>query len=60
MPEGWGGKREGAGRRQAGDAPRRPVTVWLEPDEIKYLERIGKRNRSAGVRELIRAHRERK
>ena len=59
-PKGHGGKREGAGRKLAGDKPRRPVTVWLDEAEVAYLFRAGKRNTSAGVRELIRRDQERR
>jgi hypothetical protein len=54
-PKTHGGRREGAGRKPAA-APdrRRPVTVWLSPEEEAYLDRTGNGNKSAGVRELIR------
>jgi hypothetical protein len=50
---GWGGKREGAGRKPDGDQPRRPVTVWLSDAEAKRLRELGDGNASAGVRRLL-------
>jgi hypothetical protein len=50
---GWGGKRDGAGRKPAGAEPRRPVTVWLTDEQAARLRELGDGNASAGVRRLL-------
>lgn len=52
---GWGGKRDGAGRKPAGAEPRRPVTMWLTAEQADRLRELGRGNASAGVRRLLAA-----
>jgi hypothetical protein len=54
MPEhkGWGGKREGAGRKPIGPAPMVQVTVTLPPDVVARLRRLGGGNLSRGIRRV--------
>jgi hypothetical protein len=53
MAGAWGGRREGAGRKAAGETQRRPVTVWLSQAETDRLRELGGGNASAGVRLLL-------
>lgn len=52
-PNGWGGRRERAGRKPSGELPRRPVTVWLSEADATALRELGNGNASAGVRRLL-------
>jgi hypothetical protein len=53
-PDGRGGRRAGAGRPVEDDSgAKRPVTVWLTPDERAHLEQLGG-TAQEGIRGLIR------
>jgi hypothetical protein len=49
---GWGGRREGAGRKPLGP-PLRQVTVSLPVELVERLRRAGEGNVSAGIRRLL-------
>ena len=51
--KGWGGRRQGSGRRPIGLAPQRPVTVTLPTAMVDRLRAYGGGNLSAGLRRLF-------
>lgn len=55
---GWGGKRPGSGKPRLADECVKSMTVTLTPSDRAALEEIGDGNASAGIRELLRRHRE--
>ena len=54
MTKNHGGKRQGAGRPPLTEGePTRGITVTLTERDIEFLERVGKDNRSEGVRQAV-------
>jgi hypothetical protein len=51
---GWGGNREGAGRKPVAGVTMVRKTVRLTPEVIEQLQKLGGGNLSAGIREAAR------
>jgi hypothetical protein len=52
-PRPWGGKRTGAGRKPAGEAPMQRYAVWLEPHEWAFVKDQGDGSKSRGIRAIV-------
>ena len=49
-----GGKRKGAGKPALFDAPMERKNIMLNEQSIEFLQKLGKGNLSAGIREAVR------
>lgn len=54
---GWGGKREGSGRKPVSDEPLARVTATLPESDAAFVRSLGGGNASAGIRALVEAAR---
>lgn len=56
---GWGGKREGAGRKERGGRTGLRIMIYIKPEENAALRELGNGSVTAGVRRLLHEHQER-